>query len=512
MQTKIDNQAMIKYAVAYVRISTEDQSNFSIQQQIEIVKKMAISRGYTLPEENIFIDEGFSAKTTNRPALTKMLAFCSLKKNNITALIAYKIDRISRDTSDYLVIMKMLAGYGVKFISCTEPIEDGPTGEFIQTILAGAAKYDNAAKSQRVSDCIIQRIKSGLPTGKAKIGYLNFTQPDNKRIIVKDPDRYEKIKEAWAKMETGAYTLKMIADWLNSQNITTKKGNRLFKLTFQQVQRIFSDKTYCGYAISKKHGLEIKSDQVPQMISEDTFFKVQFILSSRAKSSGTYQHLRPEFPIRNLLKCEVCGKPMYAGFSKGKNKYYGYYFCKTPGHQTISDDKADAAYLDLLRSITPTPMFRVDFLDEVKRKWNEKYMAFVKQHENVAEQIETLKELKHKIAKKNLDGVYTDEFTKEQLEKVDIEITTMKSIQSESNLARIDIEIIISFMDAFLTDISKAFIEAKSIEAKRELMCSIMPNGVTFKNNKLEHLGLVDWMLYTQTTASKKSLSAGERT
>lgn len=512
MQTNDHNQDMNKIAVAYVRISTEDQSNFSIDQQKEIVKKMAIASGYLLSEENIFIDEGFSAKTTNRPALIKMLTFCSYKKNKVTALIFYKIDRMSRDTLDFMIIRKRMAEYGVRMISCSETIEDSPAGEFMTTVISAVARYDNAQKSVTVSNNLVQRVKSGLPLGKAKIGYLNFTTPDNKRIWIKDPERFTNVQKAWGMMETGAYTLRAIAQWLNSQNITTKKGTRLFKISFQQAQRIFTDKTYCGYAISKKHNLEIKSDQVPQMISMDTFMKVKYILTGRSKTSGLYQRLRPEFPIKTFLKCVVCNEPMYAGFSKGKNKYYGYYFCKTPGHQTISDDRADESFLNILREVTPTPMFRQDFLDEVKRKWNTKYMDFVKQHAHVGDQIETLKELKHKIARKNLDGVYTDEFTKEQIEKVDLEIMAIKTIQSESNLARLDIEVVISFMNGFLEDLSKAFIEAKSLEQKRELVCSIFPKGVTFKNNRLEHLGLVDWMLYTQKTQPKISFSAEDRT
>ncbi len=163
------------------------------------------------------------------------------------------------------------------------------------------------------------------------------------------------------------------------------------------------------------------------MISEDTFFKVKLILAGRRTTTGLYQRLRPEFPLRGFVRCPKCNSPLHAGFSKGKAKYYGYYFCKTPGHVTIPDETIDETFVDLLKVLTPSPMFRRDFLDEVKRKWNDKYMMFVKQHENVQEKIDILKAFKHKIAEKNLSGTYTDEFTKEQLEKVDMEILAIKT-------------------------------------------------------------------------------------
>ncbi len=505
---------MNKIACAYVRISTEEQSTFSIDQQIDAVKKMAAVNGYELPQDNIFIDEGFSAKTAKRPALIKMLSFCSVKKNNCTAMIAYKIDRISRDTLDYLGIMKSLASYGVRFISCTESIEDSPSGEFLSTILAAAARYDNAAKGERVRANILQRMKSGLPHGKAKIGYLNYLAPNGVKTWMKDPDRFDKIKEIWRLMETGAYTLKGIADLLNSWHITTKKGTHFYKLTKQQAQRIFSDKTYAGYVISKKHGLEIKTEHIPQMISTDTFFRVQSILSGRRKTQGKYRMLRTEFPLRGIMKCNICEQPMRAGLTRNKTgKLYGYYFCHTHPTPCIADEKIDSQFLTLLRSITPDVLWKKAFLDEIRKRWGNKYMDYAKQQAGAKDQIDTLKELKHKIAAKNLDGVYTDEFTKEQLQKVDDEIMTVQTIQSESRLAQVDIEIVLAFLNGFLADLGKAFIEAKTLEQKRELSVQLFPNGVTFRNGHVEHLGLADWIaLIQQSDTPRVLLSAEDRT
>ena len=125
-------------------------------------------------------------------------------------------------------------------------------------------------------------------------------------------------------------------------------------------------------------------------------------------------------------------------------------------------------------------------------------MDYAKQQAGAKDQIDTLKELKHKIAAKNLDGVYTDEFTKEQLQKVDDEIMTVQTIQSESRLAQVDIEIVLAFLNGFLADLGKAFIEAKTLEQKRELSVQLFPNGVTFRNGHVEHLGLADWIALIQ--------------
>lgn len=510
---KIDNiELMIKYAVAYIRISSEEQSTFSITSQLDYCKKEAIARGYELPESNIFIDEGFSAKTTKRPALLNMLELCKRKNQNIHIVIIYKIDRLARDTWDYLGIRKLLAEKAINIVSCTEPTGDTPAGELMETILAASARYDNAVKSQRVSVGVLARIKSGLSHGKASIGYLNQTTADNKRIIVKDPEVFPLIQKAWLEMEKGIYSLQGIADLMNTWGVLTKQGVKRYKLTEQQAGRIFSDKTYCGYAISKKHGLEIKSNQVPQMITEDTFFRVRTILIGRNSAPSIYQKVRPEFPLRGFLICPHCSKPLRAGFSKGRNKYYGYYFCKDHATPSIPSQDAEDALINLLRELTPNTLLRKMFLEDIKTKWNEKYFDFVKQQENIKEDIELLKEEKHVIGKKNREGIYSDMYTKDELDRIDLEILTKQSIQSESRLAQIDIEIVISFMNAFLEDLGKVYMEEKSTELKRLFIGSIFPKKMIFKNGKVEPLELAStYQVLKAMASSNNSFSADER-
>lgn len=513
MKKTDNNKLMIKYAVAYLRKSTEEQSTFSLDSQKEYCQREAEARGYSLPQTHIFIDDGFSAKTTNRPALIKLLDLCKKKNQNIHAVIIYKIDRLARDTADYLGIRKLLGEKGIKIVSCTEPTDESPAGEFIETILAAAARYDNAVKSERVSANIIQRIKSGLPHGKAKIGYLNQTMPDNKRIIVKDPDVFPLIQKAWQEMEKGTHSLQGIAQLLNSWGVCTKKGTKRYSLTKQQVARIFTDKTYCGYAISKKNGLEIKSNQVPQMITEDCFYKVRSILLGRNSAPSIYQKVRPEFPLRGFLICEKCGQPLRAGFSKGRSKYYGYYFCQIHATPSLSSQKVEDSLIDLLRELTPNPLLRKIFLEDIKRKWNEKYFDFVRQGETIKEQIKALKEQRHAVARKNLEGTFSDELAKEEIDAIDLQIVVQKTILSESRFAEIDIEVVISFMNGFLEDLGKVYMEEKSIELRRLFIGSIFTGKLIFKNGKLEPLELASaYQVLKAMATSENSLSADERT
>src|SRR4051812_17165204 len=89
-------------AVIYLRVSTEEQvDNYSLETQENICRKQAEQRGLTVLE--IFREEGRSAKTiSGRPMLIQMLEYCRKRRKEIDAVLVYRLDRISRQTADYL--------------------------------------------------------------------------------------------------------------------------------------------------------------------------------------------------------------------------------------------------------------------------------------------------------------------------------------------------------------------------------------------------------------------------
>ena len=87
----------MKRAVLYVRVSTADQvENFSLDTQLERVPPTASVRALEVDE--IFREEGESAKTANRPSLKAMLDYCvkNKVKSDIAVVVVYKLDRFAR--------------------------------------------------------------------------------------------------------------------------------------------------------------------------------------------------------------------------------------------------------------------------------------------------------------------------------------------------------------------------------------------------------------------------------
>ena len=98
---------MLSIAI-YSRKSIFTGRGESIENQIELCKNYCnsyISDTHTL-KYTIYEDEGFSGKNTNRPEFQRMIN--DIKNNKINILICYRLDRISRNVSDFSTTLELL--------------------------------------------------------------------------------------------------------------------------------------------------------------------------------------------------------------------------------------------------------------------------------------------------------------------------------------------------------------------------------------------------------------------
>lgn len=479
---------MLKNAYVYVRVSSEEQvTNYSLANQEEYCQREAQRQSFQI--SNIYKEEGVSAKTLNRPALLQLLEACRINQKSISAVFIYKIDRISRDTYDFLLIKKRLAGYGIRIISVTEPVEDSPTGEFLETLLAASAKLDNATKSLRTKDGMRKRLEEGWAIGKAPVGYLNVSI-NNKQIIEPDPEQFQIVEKSWEEMASGIYTLDTIVPVMNKLGVKINyKGSRIPITRNQQTHRIFRDKFYAGYIVSKKFGIDTIGKHKP-MVSEELFYKVQAILDKRAHKAISFQKQNVIFPLRGVL-CSKCGLPMTGATSRGNGGKYSYYYCAQRKHYSPSIPKEvfEDQFIHYLRAIQPKKELVVLFSEMVKEKWVKRYSHLLDKVLHLNRGLEDLYDLRKKLGQKHLNGIYTDEVFKEQLKIIEDDITERKIMKAQVDLQSIDIEVLVKFMNNFLWNIDKAWLDG-SLEERRFLLGSIFPDNVIydytgFRTNRL---------------------------
>lgn len=469
-------------AVIYLRVSTEEQvDNYSLDTQADLCRKEAERRGYEVAE--IFREEGRSAKTIkDRPTLIELLSYCRKSKKNVEAVIVYRLDRISRQTADYLAIRKKLAESSITLISASEPTGDTPTERFIETMLAGFAQMDNDVRGERSRNGMKARFMNGLHNGSLPLGYLRQNS-----YAVKDSETFSAVQAAWELMGTGTKSLNDMAKILDSQGITEKrKGHKETRLRRQTMSRIFRNKFYAGVVISKKYGLEVQG-QHPPMITEELFYRVQAILDGRNHNTPTTLAKRtrnnPDFPLRRIVRCGRCGESFTGAWSTGKNKDnpYGYYFCiKRCGKKSnVPFAQIEADTSELLQSLSLKPETAQLINSYLRRSYGMRMTGLRQKRDQADVELKKIYETRQSLIEKNLNGTYSDDIFKEQNKILEEKIATVQVAKDETVIEKYNLEAITNFIQTKFTDIDKTFAEA-DLERKRVLLCSIFPQGLTW--------------------------------
>jgi len=93
----------------YIRVSTDDQTEFSPDAQLRAIKEYAKRNNIVLTKEHIYIDEGISGKRADkRPAFQLMIATAKSKPKPFDVILVHKFDRFARSREDSVVNKSLL--------------------------------------------------------------------------------------------------------------------------------------------------------------------------------------------------------------------------------------------------------------------------------------------------------------------------------------------------------------------------------------------------------------------
>ena len=474
-----------KGAVIYLRVSTEEQvGNYSLETQEDICSKEAQKRKLII--RHTFCEEGKSAKTiTGRPVLIEMLEFCRKHKKDIDAIIIYRLDRISRQTADYLAIRKKLAECDIKLISATEPTGNSPTEKFVETMLAGFAQMDNDVRSERTKNGMKARFLAGLNSGYVPMGYLN-----KNGYAIKDPIIFDVLLYCWDIMATGEKTLNEMVKILGEKGLRGGTKTKPTILRAQQLNRIFRNKFYAGKVISKKYHKEIQGQHTP-MITEEKFYQVQSVLDGRntriAMPLARRNRDNPEFPHRRFIKCGCCGGSFTGAKSKGKRLHYGYYFCqKRCKGANASVVKIEEKTENLLNKIAVKEKTAELLNAYLRRRYYERISTLQKRRDRADQELKELYDFRQALIGKNISGVYSDEVFKEQNKIVEKKIQTAVMAKEDELIDKYNLADITVFIKNKLGNLLQTY-KNSELQEKRTLMCSIFPSGLVWSENDYSH-------------------------
>lgn len=224
----------------YIRWSTDEQTDgTTLEVQRDACLFYARSQGWIVPEERIFVDDGYSGGTLDRPGMTRIRELVQAGK--IECVIVYKIDRLSRNIVDATSLV-LSEWEGKCYLKCvSEPVDTTTDlGRMIFSILATFADFERSQIRSRTFTGRVKRAAEGRHPGfRLPLGYKHGSTPGEILIDEAEAAIVRRIFQLYA----SGYGIKKIASILNGEGAPTKLGN---KWAVRSIKVILRNPRYIG--------------------------------------------------------------------------------------------------------------------------------------------------------------------------------------------------------------------------------------------------------------------------
>ena len=377
----------------YTRKSVITNKGDSIGVQLKQSADYAMSQ-LKLPEDYEFeqySDKGLSGYYADRPDFQRMLH--DIDSGKIRAVACYKLDRISRKTSDLMRLLEYLEKNDVVLLVCSNNINTQiSTSKIIIQVLAIIAEFERDILTERIQDNLMELSKDGrwmggqTPTGfdKQRVATGSGKNKSAVSFLVPIPEQREQVQLIFKKfLETRSYNRTKV--YMNENGYVTKNG---LPYRMRAISDILHNPVYCtadptSYQFFFDNGANVagniedfdgkhalsgynKTDHVKDEHEDSTFFNPKFTQLSFRKpindwiiSVGKHepfissedwiaaqqlmkdieeQHNRPHRATNALLSglmiCPKCGKVLNVvsesgRWTRGRPRFK--YVC--PGHR-----------------------------------------------------------------------------------------------------------------------------------------------------------------------------------
>jgi site-specific DNA recombinase len=200
-----------RICIGYVRVSTEEQANegVSLAAQEDRIRAYAALYNYELAE--IVVDAGESAKSLKRPGISRILD--GVRSGNVKAVIALKLDRITRSVRDLGDLMETFDRADAALVSVSENLDTSTAaGRMVTNMLGVVAQWEREAIGERTATALTHKRKNGYVYGRTPFGYRRV---DDRLVEV--PQDLAAREEARAMLAAGA-SLRQVGTYLRGHD------------------------------------------------------------------------------------------------------------------------------------------------------------------------------------------------------------------------------------------------------------------------------------------------------
>lgn len=463
-----------KRAVIYCRVSTKEQvdEGNSLTTQEKHCMDYAQRQGFLVVEK--FIEQGESAKTADRTQLQRLLNFCADKRNGVQVIIAYKLDRISRNTDDYSQIRLLLKRYGVEFRFTSEHFEDTPSGRFLENMMANVAQFDNDIRTERSINGMKEAMREGRYVWQASYGYSNVRLAGKATICPNE--KAPLVRKLFEAIAGNTQPLEVIRNQLIREGLCDGRGRPLSRTHFYVLIR---NPVYAGWIV--KFGEKHKGTFEP-IVSEELFEQVQRVLQAKTNPNRQYQVAHTDFPLRRFV-FGPSGRKLTGSWSTSHTgQKYPYYILRNPT-RCIRKEVLEKAFLRLLRQHCLDEKHFSQLKHFVREKVDKALARDIRQRNQLAQHIQVLEEKQAALIDKNIKGVINDKVLQQQLLLVDKELLETHAQLYRLPEAPINYQMALDYVKEFFVRPDRVWLDAK-LEDKIRLQWFYFPEGLQVREYK----------------------------
>ena len=349
-------------AAIYARKSTEQVGlggeEKSVTRQIDHAKLYAATKGWTVSDEHIFVDDGISgAEFVKRPGFIRLMT--ALKpRPAFQFLVMSEESRLGREQIETAYALKQIMDADVRvffYLENRERTLDSALDKMMLSLTGFASEMERERAKQRTYDAMLRKAKAGHVTGGKVFGYDNkdIASADGHRLHVLrvvNPAEAAIVRQIYD-LYAGGLGIGRIAKLLNAEGVQAARQSArgwapsavreilhrpLYKgeIVWNQHQKIVRGGTKKRRERDEKDWIRIDAPDL-RIITPELATTVTARLSKHKQKSQTIcRDAESKYLLTGMARCAHCGGPMQIvgqDYHRRKGRFYGCSYYKNRG-------------------------------------------------------------------------------------------------------------------------------------------------------------------------------------
>jgi len=344
-------------AVIYCRVSSVRQlkEGDGLASQETRCREYARHKGYDIVQ--VFRDEGVSGGMIDRPGMQAMLAFLRQHKNagGLTVIID-DISRLARGLQAHIELRSAIGQAGGRLESPSIEFGEDSDSVLVENLLASVSQHQRQKNAEQVKNRMRARFMNGYWVFACPVGYRYERVAGHGKMLVPDEPTASIVREALEGFASGRFSSQTeVKRFMDQHGAFAKARSRSSCL--QKVREVLERPLYAGVMDMPSWGLTGIQGKHQPLVSYETHRRVLERLHG-PRYGIARKDMRDDFPLRGIVLCGCCERPMTAAWSKGRNGRFPYYSCQTKGceqgRKSIRKETLEGEFSDLLDSLRPS--------------------------------------------------------------------------------------------------------------------------------------------------------------